>query len=72
MSTDPEKTDPGFSAKAHEAALRANNAAREANKKADPWADRALYAIQGSEYSAVIIVCVVIALIGLGLWIARG
>ena len=56
-----DKTDPGFAAKAKKAA-----------KKADPWADRALYAITGSEYSAVIIVVVVVALIGLGLWIARG
>lgn len=69
--SDDDKTDPGFSAKAHAAALRAQEAARKANKRADPWADRALYAIQGSEYSAVIIVCVVLALIGFGLWIAR-
>ena len=57
---DPEKTHPGIIEKAKKGA-----------KKADPWADRALYAISGSEYSAVIIVVVIVALIGLGLWIAR-
>ena len=43
--------------------------AQGAAKKADPWADRALYAIQGSEWSAVWIVVIVIALIGFGLWL---
>ena len=43
--------------------------AKEAAKKADPWADRALYAIRGSEYSAVIIVLIVLALVGLGFWL---
>ena len=71
MSTNEEATDPGISAKAHKAALKAQEAAKAANKRADPWADRALYAIQGSEYSAVIIVAIVIALIGLGIWISR-
>jgi hypothetical protein len=59
--SNEEKTQPGIKAKAKDAA-----------KRADPWADRALYAIQGSEYSAVIIVVIVLALIGFGLWIARG
>lgn len=65
MSKNLEETDPGISAKAHKAALKAQEAAR----KADPWADRALYAIQGSEWSAVWIVIIVIALIGFGLWL---
>jgi hypothetical protein len=43
--------------------------AKDAAKKADPWADRALYAIRGSEYSAVIIVLIVLALVGLGFWL---
>ena len=59
--SDPEKTEPGFAAKAKKAA-----------KQADPWADRALYAIKGSEYSAVIIGVIVVALIGFGLWLAKG
>ena len=58
-STD--KTDPGIKQKAKNLA-----------KKADPIADRILYKITGSEYSAVIIVVVVVALIGLGLWLSRG
>ena len=64
MSDD--STDPGFSAKAHKAALKA----QEAAKKADPFADRALYAIQGSEYTAVIVVVIVLAIIGAGMWAA--
>ena len=62
-----ESTDPGLSAKAHKAALRAQEAAR----KADPFADRLLGKIQGSEWSAVIIVLIVLALIGLGAWVAN-
>ena len=58
MSSNAEETDPGVKAKAANAA-----------RKADPWADRALYAIQGSEWSAVWIVIIVIALIGFGLWL---
>ena len=64
MSND-DKTDPGFSSKAHKAALRAQEAAR----KADPHADRLLGRIQGSEWSAVWIVLIVLALVGLGLWL---
>jgi hypothetical protein len=55
---DNDKTDPGIKAKA-----------AKMNKKADPWADRALYAISGSEYSAVIIIVIILALVGLGLWL---
>lgn len=69
MSTDPEKTDPGVSAKVHAAALKAQEEARKANAKADPFADRLLGKIQGSEWSAVIIILVVLALIGFGLWL---
>ena len=61
-----ESTDPGFSAKAHAAALKAQEAAR----KADPFADRLLGRIQGSEWSAVIIVLIVLALVGGGVWLA--
>lgn len=60
MSSNAEETDPGIGKKA-----------AELNKKADPWADRALYAIRGSEYSAVIIALLVVALIGLGVWLSR-
>ena len=56
-----DKTDPGIVQKAKRAA-----------KRADPWADRLLGRIQGSEWSAVIIVLVVLALVGLGLWLSRG
>lgn len=56
--SDAEKTDPNFKARALDAA-----------KKADPFADRLLGRIQGSEYTAVIIVLVVVALIGFGLWL---
>lgn len=58
MSDD--KTDPGIGRKAKEAA-----------RKADPWADRALYAIKDSEYSAVIIGAIVVALILFGVWASR-
>jgi len=57
--TDPEKTIPPM------------DKAKAAAKRADPWADRALYSIQGSEYSAVIIAVIVVALVGLGIWISR-
>ena len=60
-----EDTDPGFSAKAHKAALRAQEAAR----KADPYADRLLGRIQGSEWSAIWIVLIVLALVGAGFWL---
>ena len=53
-----ETTEPGIKAKA-----------KKLNKKADPIVDRALYAISSSEWSAVWIVCVVICLIGFGLWL---
>ena len=66
MSKNLEETDPGLSAKAHKAALKAQEAAR----KADPFADRLLGRIQGSEYSAVLIVLIVLALIGGGMWAA--
>ena len=58
--SNEEKTDPGIKAKA-----------AKANAKADPLADRALAAIAGSGYSAVIIIVIVVALIGFGLWVAR-
>ena len=58
MSSNAEETDPGIKAKAARAA-----------KKADPYADRLLGKIQGSEWSAVIIVLIVLALVGLGLWL---
>ena len=70
MSKNLEETDPGISAKAHQAALKAQELARKANAKADPLIDRALYAIQGSEWSAVLIVLIVLALIGGGMWAA--
>ena len=65
MSSNEETTDPGISAKAHKAALKAQEAAR----KADPYADRLLGRIQGSEWSAVLIVLVVLALVGFGRWL---
>ena len=65
MSSNAEETDPGLSAKAHKAALKAQEAAR----KADPYADRLLGRIQGSEWTAVIIVLIVLALVGFGLWL---
>ena len=71
MSKNLEETDPGLSAKAHKAALKAQELARKATEKSDPWADRALYAIKGSEYSAVIIAAIVIGLILFGIWVAR-
>ena len=58
MSSNTEETDPGFKKKAVKAA-----------KDADPFADRLLGKIQGSEWSAVIIVLIVLALVGLGLWL---
>ena len=61
-----EDTDPGVSAKMHAAALKAQEAAR----KADPYADRLLGRIQGSEWSAVIVVLIVLALVGLGAYAA--
>lgn len=60
MSSPTDETDPNFKTKAKEAA-----------RKADPWADRALYAIQGSEYSAVIIGAIVVGLILFGVWVSR-
>ena len=65
MSKNLEETDPGISAKAHKAALKAQELAR----KADPHADRLLGRIQGSEWSAVWIVLILLALVGLGLWL---
>ncbi len=67
--SDTEKTDPGFGEKAHKAALRAQEAARKANAASDPWADRLLGRIQGTEWSAVWIILIVLALVGLGLWL---
>ena len=58
MSSNAEETDPNFKTKAKDAA-----------RKADPHADRLLGRIQGSEYSAVLIVLIVLALVGLGLWL---
>ena len=58
MSSNAEETDPNFATKAKDAA-----------RKADPFADRLLGKIQGSEWSAVIIVLIVLALVGLGLWL---
>ena len=66
MSSNQEETAPGLSAKARKAALRAQQAAR----KADAFADRLLGKIQGSEWSAVIIVLIVLALVGGGVWLA--
>ena len=66
MSKNLEETDPGLSAKAHKAALKAQEAAR----KADPFADRLLGRIQGSEWTAIWIVLIVLALIGGGMWAA--
>jgi hypothetical protein len=63
MSDD--KTDPGFSEKAHKAALKAQEAAR----KADPFADRLMGRIQGSEWTAIWIVLIVLASVGLGMWL---
>ena len=59
MSDPTEETDPNFKAKAVKAA-----------KDADPFADRLLGRIQGSEWSAVIIVLIVLALVGAGAWVA--
>ena len=59
MSSNAEETDPNFATKAKAAA-----------KKADPFADRLLGKIQGSEWSAVIIVLIVLALVGGGMWAA--
>ena len=57
MSDD--STDPGFSAKAHKAALRAHEAARGATDRADPYFDRALHWLAGKWWTpiAVVIVC---------------
>lgn len=60
MSKSTDDTEPGIKSKA-------KNAAR----KADPFADRLLGRIQGSEYSAVLIVLIVLALVGLGAWVAN-
>lgn len=65
MSKNAEDDTIPPSGKAHKAALKAQDAAR----KADPFADRLLGKIQGSEWTAVIIVLVVLALVGLGLWL---
>ena len=59
MSSNTEETDPGARAKFERAA-----------KKADPFADRLLGKIQGSEFSAVIIAAIVIGLILFGAWAA--
>ena len=58
MSSNAEETDPGVKAKAAKLA-----------KDADPHADRLLGRIQGSEWSAVLIVLIVLALVGFGLWL---
>ena len=59
MSSPTDETDPGVTTKAKRAA-----------RKADPAADRLLGRIQGSEWSAVLIVLIVLALVGLGAWVA--
>ena len=59
MSSNAEETDPGLKAKV-ESAVR----------KADPFADRLLGKIQGSEWSAVIVALIVLALVGGGMWAA--
>jgi len=63
--SNAEETDPGIKTKAK----RVGEQAKEAARKADPYADRLLGKIRGSEWSAVIIVLVVLALIGFGLWL---
>ena len=60
MSSSTEETDPNFKAKAVKAA-----------KDADPYADRLLGKIQGSEWSAVIIAAIVVGLILFGVWASR-
>jgi len=65
MSANTEETDPGIGKKAK----RVGEKAKEAARKADPYADRLLGRIQGSEWSAVIIIVVILALVGLGLWL---
>ena len=58
MSSPTDETDPNFKTRAKDAA-----------RKADPFAARLLGRIQGSEWTAVWIVVIVIALIGFGLWL---
>ena len=69
MSDDD--TDPGFSAKAHKAALRAQEAARKATAASDPWADRILESAKASAYTPWLIVGVVVLCIILGVIVSR-
>ena len=69
--SDDDKTDPGFSAKAHAAALKAQEAARKATAAADPWADRLLDSAKASAYTPWLIVGAVVLLIVFGVILAR-
>lgn len=56
--SDPEATDPGIQQKL-----------AEANKRADPLADRAMAWVTDSPYTAPIVVAVVLLLVAAGKWL---
>ena len=66
MSSPTDETDPGIKTKAK----RVGEKAKDAAKRADPYADRLLGHITGSEWSAVWVVLIVLALVGGGMWAA--
>ena len=71
MSKNLEETDPGLSAKAHKSALKAQEIARKATEKSDPWADRMLESAKASAYTPWIIVGAVVLCIILGVIVSR-
>ena len=71
MSKNLEETDPGLSAKAHKAALKAQEAARKVTEKTDPWADRMLESAKASAYTPWLIVGAVVLCIILGVIVSR-
>ena len=71
MSSNEETTDPGISAKAHKAALKAQEVARKVTKKTDPWADKMLESAKASSYTPWLIVGVVVLCIILGVIVSR-
>ena len=71
MSSNEEITDPGISAKAHKAALKAQELARKATAASDPWADRLLESAKASAYTPWLIVGAVVLCIILGVIVSR-
>ena len=71
MGSNEENTDPGLSAKAHKAALKAQEIARKATEKSDPWADKLMDSAKSSAYTPWLIVGAVVLCIIFGVILSR-